>query len=250
VFSDIKQSFDHLFRKQSWREYYIMVYSDMHWDTARKYQLIWEVQSLSTIGIFFGAHSGYRPALLVQCEGYTRPDLKVPGVCIKEGGSKELIIMSLIRAYFILNNYFVSGQGVYRKNASSKYTYELVFGLDEMEKNFLKIFYELVEKFPMQLGLVSISHLGLERLSSAMNLIKGQTATMLPTVKLNYNLIEFTDGIYNKKSGMFLEYSKCEKEILENHAFNCYKYFNRSYKGEEFLGPVTGEVLKERKFLD
>jgi len=145
---------------------------------------------------------------------------------IKKKNQNIVILIYYINLYLILNDMFLNNENLYIKNKGSlcSYTYlddfyYLLSNVNDITQFFQNNF-ETVDFYHFQTNV-------LNNIKKIENLFKNYTK-LIYNKKVNYNIIEFSDGLYIMEFDAFIK-----KENLSNENINeitCIRYYNQTYK--------------------
>ncbi|MFO0421994.1 MAG: hypothetical protein ACK53T_21560 [Planctomycetota bacterium] len=141
--------------------------------------------------------------------------------------------------YCQFNGYFLCRGSLYRRRKEARFAYELVSTLDGLLNDLGPLYTFLQNEFPFQFDAAqNYVRLAFSRyLPDLMVRIRKSSVGLFPTVKLNYHLVEFRNGIYNKRIGQFLAFVNYSSEQIDHLPFNCYLYFDRYFDSSPRMVP-------------
>lgn len=134
---------------------------------------------------------------------------------------------------------FLSRGNIYRKRRGTRFSYELVYSLQDLLRDLTPLFAFLSEEFPFQ-SRVMLPHFqeaAIRCIPDVIRRFRDDDSMLLHRIELNYHLIEFRNGIYNKRIDQFLRYDHYEPDAFDNVPFNCYLYFDRYHEGHTRMLP-------------
>lgn len=140
----------------------------------------------------------------------------------------EYTLINLINFYFSYKNIFLCDKILYKKISNKLISYEKFMEFNEIPK-MIKFFYlELLMNFSIQLENLDMYALQVQFVPKIEQILKKTEETITNVIKLNFDLIEFNDGIYILSKNKFIK-----RKILENYDLRnltTKKYYNKTYK--------------------
>ena len=155
---------------------------------------------------------------------------------------KEITVDTLLYCLHLFchySGYFLCRGSLYRRRKEARFAYELVSTLDGLLNDLGPLYTFLQNEFPFQFDAAqNYVRLAFSRyLPDLMVRIRKSSVGLFPTVKLNYHLVEFRNGIYNKRIGQFLAFVNYSSEQIDHLPFNCYLYFDRYFDSSPRMVP-------------
>ena len=159
-------------------------------------------------------------------------------------------LLYCLHLYCHFSGYFLCRESLYRRSEKTRYSWELVFTLETLLEDLLPVYSFLAKEFPFQFKHARnyVKQAFVRHVPEIMARVRKSTTGLLPMVQLNYHLVEFRNGIYNKRIGQFLDYSKYKENELSGLQFNCYLYFDRYFKSSSRMIPHTWLKLLRPQF--
>jgi hypothetical protein len=140
----------------------------------------------------------------------------------------EYTLINLINFYFLYNNIFLYKNIFYKKIENTLISYAFYSTVDNLTNLLTNIFIELIEKFSIQLNNIDIYALKIQYFHKLEQLFKKTKQIFINELKLDFTIIEFTDGIYFLKKNIFINKNDLKDKQLNNTG--TLKYYNKSYK--------------------
>lgn len=154
--------------------------------------------------------------------------LNFKGIKLNKNDISEDIIIDLILNYIYLNDLYISGNNVYKRIRYSLISFNKLGSIKEIffDKFQLIIINFYVSNFPRHFNnfdFYSLIKTYKNKMESNILKIISLTTNI---VTFNFNIMEFTDGIYDIQNNVFLERDKW------NNNFNYFtlKYYNKTYR--------------------
>lgn len=143
---------------------------------------------------------------------------------------EEDVILNLWSYYLILNNLYIYKSDIFKKIENSLISYKKESSINSLIDNFLQDVYPF---FLLKLPIHFVNY-PIQTLLNKMffyKAIKIENLERITTNKIiiNYNLMEFKDGIYDIKTNKFLPHHKIDKNDF-NIKIGTIKYYNKTYK--------------------
>lgn len=136
-----------------------------------------------------------------------------------------------LHLYCHFNKYFLCQDSLYRRRQGSRFSYELVFSLEDLLQDLTPVYSFLAVEFPFQFSYARnfVAQAFMKLIPDVIARFRKNSTGLLPTIQLNYHLVEFRNGIYHKRLGQFLHFEHYPPGSLDGFDFNCYLYFNRYF---------------------
>ncbi len=159
----------------------------------------------------------------------------------------EFTLINLINFYIIFKNLKWDKNQVYCKVEDLEISYKELNSLDNFLNDINNIYMELMVNFPAHLENLDLYSIKLKYFAKALALINDPRQILVNQTKINFDYIEFSDGIYNIKKDLFLkkDFNKdwknpvhINKKYLPNTKINdivksniiTIKYYNLTFK--------------------
>lgn len=140
----------------------------------------------------------------------------------------EYTLINLINFYFEYKKMVLFNNIVYRKLPNKILSYEKFVEIEKLPELIKNIFGELLFIFDSQLKNIDFYTLQIEYVPKIEQLIRKTKEIIISKITINFDIIEFTDGIYLLSKDKFIP-----KHIFENNelrGLGTLKYYNKTYK--------------------
>ena len=147
----------------------------------------------------------------------------------KKQMSKKIQLLFNINTYLNVNDMFFYKGNLYIKNQNTKYTYIYLGDYFYLIRNANKIISNLIENFPQTLGITDTFGDLFDNLKYVESIIKNNVDDSLVSKKINFNVIEFNDGIYIMEYDKFFSTKEVNTLLKNNNQIRCTRYYNQNY---------------------
>lgn len=140
----------------------------------------------------------------------------------------EYTLINLINFYFEYKQMVLFNNIIYKKLPNKIISYEKFVEIEKIPELLKNIFGELLFVFESQLKNIDFYTLQVEYVPKIEQLIRKTKEIIINKITLNFDIIEFTDGIYFLSKDKFIP-----KHIFENDELKgvgTIKYYNKTYK--------------------
>jgi len=166
---------------------------------------------------------------------------------------KEITVDTLLYCLHLFchySGYFLCRGSLYRRRKEARFAYELVSTLDALLEDLTPVYSFLGKEFPFQFKhAANYVKLAFSRhVPEVMARVRKSSVGLFSSVQLNYHLVEFRNGIYNKRIGQFLHFENYPPEQLQQLPFNCYLYFDRYFESYTRMIPHSWLSLLRPQF--
>jgi hypothetical protein len=141
-----------------------------------------------------------------QVDHFISDTMNIRGVTEKFPKKKELVLL-FINLFMGHKKFKIHENKIYCLIEGSQISWQLVCVLDEIKKNFKKMFNYLLGLYPQQLGNFNISNLLLSDLNSVFSKINNNNSLLLDMdIDFFADVIEFKDGLFFLETKKFLSF--------------------------------------------
>ena len=209
IFVDIKKYFSYILKD-------IDENSNYHWLTTDKQS--WYL--FSTLYGYFTYEN-----LNIHVSDFENKYSYIKAPMIFENKITPSTIFNFWNYYLILNNYFIYNDGIYEKIENSIISYKKIYEIDYLVVEFNQIFLYFYNNFKMHFENFDLYNLKLNFFEKAEEKLKNITKIVTNIIDPNFDILEFTDGLY------FIKFNKFYKKCLINSNLNLstLKYYNKTY---------------------
>jgi len=144
----------------------------------------------------------------------------------------EDIIINLWGIFLILNNIFIYNDKLYKRSTNTFISYFFWGDLNYLYESFDEIINFFFNTFPGQTRSFDFYNLKLKYLHLCRGRLKDLGLLFGRQIELNFNFMEFKDGIYDLQSNKFFKKSKFNifQEFTNFKKIATIKYYNKSFK--------------------
>lgn len=184
---------------------------------------------------------------------------EIKGINTGEKDYEEKQILILWEYFLLLNNFVINKDTIYRKIENSIISYEKVSELNKLYENFFEITSYFKINFKIQFNNFNEVVFATKFLKNKEEKIKRFKDITTKKIEFDYNIMEFTDGIYSIKHNKFIRKNKFDKnnekslqKFLNEQKINTCKWYNYTFEHiknpEIWLNSIEKVFgLKERK---
>lgn len=144
--------------------------------------------------------------------------------------NEENILLNLWSYYLILNNFFINKNEIYEKINNTIISFKKINSINNLIDDFLeKIYPYFLQNFQIQFENYPIEKIINKSFFYKNIKIENLEKIITNKIKINYNLLEFKDGLYDIKTNKFLP----KNEIINTtnlKKIGTVKYYNKTYK--------------------
>ncbi len=140
-------------------------------------------------------------------------------------------ILNFWNYFLIFNNLYIYKSNIYKKVEGSIMSYYYIGNINYLIDNFDEIFLFFHDKFNTHFRGFDLYNLKLKFIEQAIQNLKLVDQIMTNKIIIDFNYMEFTDGVYIVNLNRFFKREKIEKMIKNNIA--TIKYYNKTYHNLE-----------------
>jgi hypothetical protein len=139
------------------------------------------------------------------------------------------IILNLIEYYLIFNNYYISNDNIYQKLKEFNISYELVGTvMDILYKGFKEnVIPFFINNFSNYFESFDFQYLLMNHLMNSKYIIRDIIELTTNKIKLDFSLMEFTDGIYSISLNTFIPLKNIKDKVINKATV---KFYRKSYR--------------------